>query len=66
MTITGAQLAVVPASVVPNQSVTITGHGFTGSSVLYGVTDSDGMHHNDIASERATEPTLTRADSEAA
>ena len=55
MTITGAQLAVVPASVVPNQSVTITGHGFTGSSVLYGVTDSNGMHHNDIASERATE-----------
>ena len=54
MTITGAQLAVVPSTVVPNQSVTITGHGFTGNHVLYGVTDADGMHHNDILSERAT------------
>ena len=59
MTITGAQLAVVPASVVPNQSVTITGHGFTGSSVLYGVTQVvDGVvtHHNDaVASKRNTD-----------
>ena len=59
MTITGAQLSVAPASVVPNQSVTITGHGFTGSSVLYGVTQVvDGVvtHHNDaVASKRNTD-----------
>ena len=59
MTITGAQLAVAPSSVVPNQSVTITGHGFTGSSVLYGVTqvvDGVVMHHNDaVASKRNTD-----------
>ena len=34
MTITGAQLSVTPSTVVPNQSVTITGHGFTGNSRL--------------------------------
>ena len=34
MTITGAQLSVTPSVVVPNQSVTITGHGFTGNSRL--------------------------------
>ena len=59
MTITGAQLSVAPASVVPNQSVTITGHGFTGSSVLYGVTQVvEGVvtHHNDaVASKRNTD-----------
>ena len=59
MTITGAQLSVAPASVVPNQSVTITGHGFTGSSVLYGVTqvvDGVVVHHNDaVASKRNTD-----------
>ena len=52
MTITGAQLAVAPSAVVPNQSVTITGHGFTGNRVFYGVTDANGTHHNDTLNER--------------
>ena len=55
MTITGAQLSVSPSSVVPNQSVTITGHGFTGNSVLYGISAvEDGVlkHYNDTAAER--------------
>ena len=54
MTITGAQLTVAPAAVVPNQSVTITGHGFTGNSVLYGVstrTETGTTHANDIGAD---------------
>ena len=59
MTITGAQLLVAPSAVVPNQSVTISGHGFTGNSVLYGVTrvvDGVAMHYNDaVAAKRDTD-----------
>ena len=41
MTITGAQLAVTPSTVVPNQSVTITGRGFTGGAFLDGNSTRD-------------------------
>ena len=34
MTILGAQVTVQPSAVVPNQSVTVTGRGFTGSKIL--------------------------------
>ena len=57
MTITGAQLEVTPSTVVPNQSVTITGRGFTGNARLFGITDrsrttEDGTkHYNDPDAE---------------
>ena len=34
MTILGAQVTVEPSTVVPNQSVTVTGRGFTGNAIL--------------------------------
>ena len=40
MTILGAQVTVSPSTVVPNQSVTVTGRGFTGSAYLR-ASDSD-------------------------
>ena len=42
MVILGAQLGVTPSAVVPNQSVTITGRGYTGGGFLMDSTNQDG------------------------
>ena len=42
MTILGAQLGVTPSAVVPNQSVTITGRGYTGGGFLMDSTNQEG------------------------
>ena len=47
MTILGAQLSVSPSEVVPNQSVTITGRGYSGNGFLVDSEDASGVEAAD-------------------
>ena len=51
MTILGAQVTVAPSTVVPNQSVTVTGRGFTGGEILSGSTTNGGSSGISIGGE---------------
>ena len=52
MTILGAQLSVSPSEVVPNQSVTITGRGYSGNGFLV---DSEGATGVEAPAENSSE-----------